>query len=448
MNDLDKILKEALDGYEAPFNPQMWDKVSSQLSPIEDAFRNSVDSYEAPYNPAAWSAIKNKIGSSNSLWKWITGSAAAIALTTVAVINIPTSEITEDKQIANQNASNTEKTVVTNDNLTTQNNTATIGTDLSNDAQPLTNQNSGSSNNNTSSNPLENNNGSTVQTPNDVNNNATNLITPTDERAEVGVAQELKFKADFSMSANEICAGDFIHFNPKITKQGLIYSWNFGETTVNTVGGTNHTFDSPGEYIVVLKVIDPKTNKVLASSSENVRVNETPTAQFELEKSNEGIPQYEFTPVSNEQLDLIWKINGKPVSDRSEFNHTFREEGAYQVKLTATNANGCSSESSQIVTIQENFNLLAPTAINPASNNYASATFIPAALYILERPFVMTIFDKEGQLVFTTTTTENPWDGRSLNNSEAPAGSYIWQVELKNSNGIVETYKGQLFLTR
>jgi hypothetical protein len=447
MNDLDKILKEALDGYEAPFNSQMWDKVSSQLSPIEDAFRNSVDSYEAPYNPAAWSAIKNKIGSSNSLWKWITGSAAAIALTTVAVMNIPSSEIADDNKIANENASNTEKTVVTDENLTTQNNTTTIGTDLSNDTQPLTNQNSGSSNNNTSSNSTDNNNGTTTQTTSSNNNNPTNLITPADERTEVGVAQELKFKADFSMSANEICAGDFIHFNPKITKQGLIYSWHFGETTINTVGGTNHTFDSPGDYIVVLKVMDPETNKVLASSSENIRVNEIPMAQFELEKSNDAIPQYEFSPVSNEQLDLIWKINGKPVSDRSEFTYTFREEGAYQVKLSATNEVGCTSESSQIVTIQENFNLFAPTGINLSSNNYASATFMPGALYVLERPFVMTIYDKEGVPVYTTTNTENPWDGR-INNAEAPAGSYIWTVELKNANGIVEMYKGQLFLTR
>jgi hypothetical protein len=447
MNDLDKILKEALEGYEAPFNSQMWDKVSSQLSPIEDAFRNSVESYEAPYNPAAWSAIKNKIGSSNSLWKWITGSAAAIALTTVAVINIPTSEIADDNKIASENASNTEKTVVTNENLTTQNNVSIVDDNLSNEAQPLESENSGGSENNSTSNSSENNGGTTAQTTSSGNNNTTYLTLPTDERIEVGVAQELKFKADFSMSANEICAGDFIHFNPKITKQGLIYSWNFGETTINTVGGTNHTFNAPGDYIVVLKVMDPETNKVLASSSENVRVNEIPLAQFDLEKSNDAIPQYEFSPVSYEQLDLIWKINGKPVSDRSEFNYTFREEGAYQVKLIATNAVGCSSESSQIVTIQENFNLFAPTGINLSSNNYASSTFMPGALYVLERPFVMTIFDKEGAAVYTTTSTENPWDGR-INNAEAPAGSYIWTVELKNANGIVEMYKGQLFLTR
>lgn len=448
MNDLDKILKEALDGYEAPFNPQMWDKVSSRLSPIEDTFRNSVDAYEAPYNPAAWSAIKNKIGPSNSLWKWITGSAAVIALTAVTVINIPPTETADDKQITNQNASNTEKTVVTNENLITQNNVSTVDNNLSNETESLKIGNIENTENNSRSNSLENISGTAAQTTNSGNSNQTHLTVPIDEQIELGVAQELKFKADFSMSADEICAGDFIHFNPKITKQGLIYSWNFGETTINTLGGTNYNFNTPGEQIVVLKVLDPETNKVLATSSENIRVNEVPLVLFELEKSKEPIPLYEFRPVSDEQLDLIWKINGKPVSDRSEFSYTFREEGAYQVKLGASNQAGCSSESSQIVTIQENFNLLAPTAINPASNNYASATFIPAALYILELPFVMTIFDKKGELVFATTTTENPWDGRILNNSEAPAGSYIWQVELKNSNGIVETYKGQLFLTR
>ena len=62
MNNIDKIVREALNGYEAPFDSAMWDKVSDQLSPMEDAFRDTFENHEAPYNPAAWSAIKNKIG--------------------------------------------------------------------------------------------------------------------------------------------------------------------------------------------------------------------------------------------------------------------------------------------------------------------------------------------------------------------------------------------------
>jgi len=43
MDKFDEILKNAVEGYNAPYNPNVWDNVSSQLnSPLDQAIKDSV----------------------------------------------------------------------------------------------------------------------------------------------------------------------------------------------------------------------------------------------------------------------------------------------------------------------------------------------------------------------------------------------------------------------
>ena len=82
LDPFEKSVKESLDKFQAPHNPAIWENISSQLggSEFEQTMKESVEGYEAPYNPAAWEAVSSQIGNSSSLWKWVAGSAAAIGL--------------------------------------------------------------------------------------------------------------------------------------------------------------------------------------------------------------------------------------------------------------------------------------------------------------------------------------------------------------------------------
>ena len=55
------------------------------MDKFEKLIKDSVQGYEAPYNPDAWKSLNKKLGpSKGTITKWIVGSAAAIALIAVS----------------------------------------------------------------------------------------------------------------------------------------------------------------------------------------------------------------------------------------------------------------------------------------------------------------------------------------------------------------------------
>ena len=72
-------------------------------------------------------------------------------------------------------------------------------------------------------------------------------------------------------------------------------------------------------------------------------------------------------------------------------------------------------------------------------------TFIPKALLVTTAPFIMTIYDKSGKLVFETNDVSRPWDGLYKKDFlPAPTGSYVWVVSITNELGVKEVYKGTI----
>ena len=136
------------------------------------------------------------------------------------------------------------------------------------------------------------------------------------------------------------------------------------------------------------------------------------------------------------------------ISDKNEFEYTFREKGTHTVELYATNDNGCVNQLQEQITVDSDYDLFAPNAFSPNGDGN-NETFLPKALLLVEKEFTMMIYNQEGNLVYTTASANEPWDGRNYSdNSIAPGGSYIWAVMLKNGNGHMEEYTGQLTLIR
>ena len=61
--------------------------------------------------------------------------------------------------------------------------------------------------------------------------------------------------------------------------------------------------------------------------------------------------------------------------------------------------------------------------------------------------FIMTIYNKQGKLIYKTKNINQPWDGFNQNTGEkCIQGSYIWVIQLTNKLGQNEQYKGPLLL--
>ena len=102
----------------------------------------------------------------------------------------------------------------------------------------------------------------------------------------------------------------------------------------------------------------------------------------------------------------------------------------------------------QIYAIEKDYNLLAPTAFSPNEDNL-NDFFIPKALPVLNLPFTMTIYDRQGKMVYQTSDANQPWNGLCTKDQvPAPDGVYIWVVQLTTESGEVELYQDQVTIAK
>lgn len=460
MDKFEDIIKQAVEGYEAPYNPQAWDNVSKDLGDsFDQMMKESTGQYEAPYNPAAWEAVSSELGTSSTLWKWI-GGAAAVVTATVGIFYFSQpneeqqSSIQEDGTLTVaqndiQEKENTNQPVVyTNtDEVThpTENNTA-----VTNVESTPTNQDDivdGASDATTT-----NNNSTTIDPNDDQTTHADNTNQHNNNLTVVDNGQEVEYNADasFKTSSSELCAGEKCVFTVSNPNSELNYIWAYGDGQFGTGLNGDHTYLRAGEFTARLEVRHPKTNKVLAVEKHAIVVNPNPKTDFSWEQSNEIIPTVQFINLTEEGVKWNWNIKGFKQSSQTEFEYTFRKAGTYLIDLTAENQFGCSATAQKTINIEQDYNLLAPTAFSP-NGDFKNDAFIPKALQIMDDvQFTMNIMDKTGEIVYTTQNANEPWDGIIVtDNTPAPAGSaYIWRVVLTNKNGEKELYEGQIIVIR
>lgn len=115
--------------------------------------------------------------------------------------------------------------------------------------------------------------------------------------------------------------------------------------------------------------------------------------------------------------------------------------------LTALNANGCESKDSINITVLNTKRIFAPNAFSPNGDGVNDEfTLFPGKS--VDHILKLDIFDRWGNLIFSS---ENAgalnWNGNS-NGKIAPEGTYVWTASIQFINGIVELFSGDLTLIR
>jgi len=452
MDKFDKILKEAVEGYEAPFDPQAWANVSSQLG-FDAVVKKAVEGYQAPYNPQAWANVSSQLSSNGSMMKWIIGSAAVITLLVGTVYFMQEDKITPSNLAVTSNTVEPSKTetelIVANDNDKTEN-VETVD-ETTNTVNPSVNNNGNSSNNgNVVVTPNNNGNSHIVPNLNGGHTTITNTIPTNDSEIDIvePILVTIKLNSRFNTASLTACAGNEFIFTPEDINQNAIYGWDFGDGTYSNSKVGTHTYTRSGNYVVSLILKDFRSNKILSNSTLDIVVNPTPTTQFSWEKSNEIIPTISFINLTEDAQTWAWDIKGMKTSADNQFEYTFRKKGTYLVELTAENEFGCQSSVQKPILIESDYNLFAPTAFSP-DGDYKNDMFIPEALRMMDVNFTMVIYNKAGTAVYQTNNVNAPWDGTNMNdNTVATDGAYVWKVQFKNANGETEMYEGQVIIIR
>jgi gliding motility-associated-like protein len=228
---------------------------------------------------------------------------------------------------------------------------------------------------------------------------------------------------------------------------GASYAWNFGDGNTSTQEVPQHDYFQSGSYTVTLTVTS-STGCVRGGNTINTIMVYTPTvASFTCpEEASELMPEIQFTNTSSNAASNQWDFGDNSFSTTVSPLHVYASKGTYKVMLKTTSPNGCLDTVSKIIEIAPEFTFFIPNAFTPDGNG-RNDVFNGKGEEIIG--FQMMIFDRWGELIFTSEDQNKGWDGRANNGSEiAQEGVYVYKFIVEDFKGKKHYYDGAVALVK
>jgi gliding motility-associated-like protein len=208
----------------------------------------------------------------------------------------------------------------------------------------------------------------------------------------------------------------------------------------------SHCFEQAGLYPVSARYTD--SNGCSNTSTMIITAYQKPVADFEylpLEPI-EGLEPVHFINASTGQLPLhynwFFTDNGGGGSQAENTSYLYEKAGAYPVALVATNSWGCSDTLVKIVKVENDFSIYVPNAFTP-NGDLKNGIFQPKGIGI--GSYQLEIFDRWGELLFTSNEFLKGWDG-TYKGRPCKMDTYIWKITLKDPAGKIRNYSGHVTL--
>jgi len=418
----------------------------NKITEFDQLIKDSVNGFEAPYDANAWNSVESKLKARKESFISSSAFKIAVALTSAAAVlifsfaffqskenNTKKSSIVELKNQPNNKVTE-EKTVelipIKEQQVEKETAVVEIEQNLKNQEAPKKEIS-----------PLKEEKiipilekNSNQETENDISN----LVKTKSE--------EVNNSIDILASKIEVCVNEIFTLKPSDSIAVSSLAWDFGDGNSAKRFNAKHRFKEEGNYFVTLTIVDINNN--LIKTEKQIVVNPKPKADFDYETTdfqchNSSICFQSYEP----NLNFKWNFGDSKISNEENPKHTYFRKGHYNVKLTVENEFGCADSIQKQVYVMRAYNLLAPNAFSPNGDGQ-NDTWIPIALMNSDKAFNLKIVDANGIVVFTTNNSNNTWDGTILNGSRANSGDiFFWIATVKEESGDLNEYGGSIVVS-
>jgi gliding motility-associated-like protein len=238
---------------------------------------------------------------------------------------------------------------------------------------------------------------------------------------------------DFIASDYIGCMPVSVTFTNTTEIPGSTVVWAFGDGgTSNEQINADHYYDSPGCFDVTMTLTTAQGCVSVLTYEEMVCSYPTPEALFYVPDPVQLSVDNEFTMVNLSQNGYLyqWDLGDGTMTNAFEPIHSYPDEHAnYIITLVVINEAGCTDTAyTQVQVIQKEL-IYVPNTFIPDGNNrndvftpILTAGFIPWS-------YEFFIFNRWGEVVFSSNTIGEGWDGTYQNNL-APDGTYVWKIRV------------------
>ena len=203
----------------------------------------------------------------------------------------------------------------------------------------------------------------------------------------------------------------------------------------NEIAGLSATLQSlpAGVYDIGIRVVTPQGCEGTLYRPAYINVNPKPKANFEFSPQPTTVldPEITFGDLSSANVTAWeWDFAGLATSIDKDPKYEFpsSDTGIYPVTLIVESDSGCTNDTTHLVRIGANFNFFVPNSFTPNGDGL-NDVFAPMGIGVVPSEYSLLVYDRWGNLVYSSKSVGRPWDG-TINNTGEPAqiGSYVWKI--------------------
>ena len=213
--------------------------------------------------------------------------------------------------------------------------------------------------------------------------------------------------------------------------------WDFGDGSVGSAVSPSHTYTDAGVFSVGLSVTSPIGCFTEAFFPNWITIKQSPVAGFTFapEQPSNFNPTVQFTNFSQNNIGQQWIFDNLGRSNDEHPSFTFPDTGKYYTLLIAIHENGCRDTAVQEIDVIPRVTYHMPNAFTPNGDG-RNDVFIGAGFTAGVRSFEMTIWNRWGELLFTSQDPQEAWNGSKNNHGPTlPNGVYVYQVQYLDPRG-------------
>ncbi|MBK6952182.1 MAG: PKD domain-containing protein [Crocinitomicaceae bacterium] len=220
------------------------------------------------------------------------------------------------------------------------------------------------------------------------------------------------------------------------------WEWSFGDSIYSFAQNPVHVYTEPGNYYVSLWVTTSDGCDFNSYVDYPIIVYPKPTAEFTPYFTEVSIlePEVQFHDLSSGAMDWEWYFGDGDYSNEVNPLHEFTDTGYFDVMQIVYSDHGCADTAIHSVYVFGEFAFFIPNTFTP-NGDAKNPTWRGYAWGAVS--YELMVFDRWGQLIFTTTDQTVEWDG-TYHGVKVPDDVYVWKCVMLDSELLEHAYYGHV----